>query len=150
MKKGLGLLLLAVVTFSCASNNSKEEKKKKEVAVKKVKEANISGKYTIFEVNGENLKGRDFGKKTPMMLLDNEKMNYSTHIGCNQINGKYTLKENSIKFLPGISTMMACPDNLESNYLKALNEVDNYKIENFMLKMYKGDKLKLVFQPLKR
>jgi len=150
MKKVLGLLLLAAITFSCANSGSqkKESKEvKKEVKAKKVE---ISGKYTILELNGVNLKDKDFGNKMPMMLLDGEKMRYSTNIGCNQINGKYTLEENSIKFLPGMATMMACPDDLEANYLSALSEVDSYKIENFMLKVYKGDELKIVFQPLKR
>ena len=150
MKKILGLLLLAAITFSCTSNSSKAEENKeikKEVQAKKV---DISGKYTILELNGVNLKSKDFGKKMPMILLDGEKMSYSTNIGCNQIGGSYTLEGNSIKFLSGMSTMMACPDKLEANYILALSEVDNYKIENFMLKAYKGDELKIIFQPLKR
>jgi heat shock protein HslJ len=150
MKKILGLLLLAAITFSCA-NSGLQKKGSKEVKKEvKAKKVEISGRYTILELNGVSLKDKDFGDKTPMMLLDGDKMRYSTSIGCNQIGGNYTLEGNVIKFLPGMATMMACPDDLEANYLSALSEVDNYKIENFMLKMYKGNELKVVFQPLKR
>jgi len=148
MKRVLAIVLMATLTFSCA-NDAKETKEVNTTEVK-VKKIDISGKYSILELNGESLKDKDFGGKMPMMILNKEEMKYSTNIGCNQIGGKYTIENNSIKFLPGMATMMACPDDLETKYLKALGEVDNYKIENFMLKAYKGDELKIIFQPLKR
>jgi len=150
MKKVLTLLLIATITFSCSSADKKVADNKKETVETKAVKKDISGKYTILELNGESLKGKDFNGKMPMMLLDGEKMRYSTNIGCNQINGSYTLEDSSIKFNPGMATMMACPDDLEKNYLSALEQADNYKIENFMLKVYKGDTLLIVFQPLKR
>ena len=150
MKRFFALLFIATVTFSCSSTDKASIADKEVIENEKPVKMDISGKYTILELNGNSLKDKDFGSKTPMMLLDKTKMRYSTNIGCNQINGGYKLEENTIKFLPGMATMMACPNDLESTYLKALEEVDNFKIENFMLKVYKGDELKIVFQPLKR
>jgi|LGVF01.2.fsa_nt_gb heat shock protein HslJ len=156
MRNILVFLFLATLTVSCGSNNKNESTDDaKEINVDEIKSnstthSSIVGKYTIFEFEGEKMADRDFGNKTPMMVFDGEKSNYSTSIGCNQIGGKYEIDDSKIKFLPGMSTMMACPDDLESRYSKALSEVDNYKVENFLLKIYKGDELKIVFQPLKR
>ena len=150
MKRVFVLLMIATITFSCSSSDKNISDNKKETVESTSAKTDISGKYTIFEVNGESLKDKDFGGKIPMLMLNGENMTYSTNIGCNQINGKYILENSTITFSPGMATMMACPDNLESEYVKALGEVDNYKVENFMLKVYQGDLLKIIFQPMKR
>jgi len=150
MRGIFALLLVVAVTFSCSTAGNKPTSDKKQTIEKAPAKMEISGKYTIFSLNGENLKDKDFGGKIPNMIFNKEEMKYSTHIGCNQIGGKYTQEESSIKFLPGMSTMMACPDNLEADYLKALAKVDNFKVENFMLNLYGGDELLIVLQPTKR
>lgn len=142
--------MIVAITFSCSISDKKMSDNKKEIVESTSVKTDISGKYTIFEFNGESLKDKDFNGKMPMLMLNDENMTYSTNIGCNQINGKYTLENSAITFLQGMTTMMACPDDLESEYIKALGEVDNYKVENFMLKVYQGESLKIVFQPMKR
>jgi len=149
MKKAFVIMLLATIISSCGSKKSSTEAKKETVEAT-TKSMEIGGRYTILELNGKRLTKEDVGDKIPTMLLDTKDMKYSTSIGCNQINGKFSLEGNSIKFMPGMATMMACPNNLESTYLAALDKVDNYKIENFMLKVYQGDELKIIFQPMRR
>ena len=59
---------------------------------------------------------------------------YSGHGGCNGVGGNYTLNDNMLSFAAGFSTMMACPElNLEHKYMKALEQVDSYKIEGDVL-----------------
>ena len=59
---------------------------------------------------------------------------YSGHGGCNGVGGNYTLNGNMLSFAAGFSTMMACPElNLEHKYMKALEQVDSYKIEGDVL-----------------
>ena len=156
MKKIFALLLIASITFACGSNKevAKEETaevvKEGEAVEAPTKNMEISGKYTILELNGSKLDKNDIGDDMPTMVLEGDSMRYSTNIGCNQINGSYTLKGDSIKFNPGMMTLMACPNSLEASYVVALEQVDNYKIEDYMLKVYQGELLKIVFQPLKR
>lgn len=142
MKRVFALLLLTTIIISCGSKTETPESTENVT--------DISGKYTILELTGSKLNSEDIGKVMSTMVFEKEGMKYSTNIGCNQINGSYTLNGNSIKILPGMSTLMACPNDLESSYLVALEQVDNYKIENFMLKVYQGDSLKIVFQPFQR
>ena len=159
MKKVFALLLIASITFACGSNKeaTKEGATEETVAANgtetvesPAKTMDVSGKYTILELNGAKLDKNDIGEDMPTMVLEGDSMRYSTNIGCNQINGSYTLKGDSIKFNPGMMTMMACPNSLEASYVVALEQVDNYKIEDYMLKVYQGELLKIVFQPLKR
>ncbi len=150
MKRVFVLLIITTITFSCSSSDKNISDNKKESVESASAKTDISGKYTILKFKGESLKDKDFNGKMPLLMLNGGNMTYSTNIGCNQINGKYTLEDSAITFLPGMATMMACPDNLESEYIKALGEVDNYKVENFMLKVYQGDLLKIIFQPMKR
>ena len=153
MKRVFAFLLLATIMVSCGSNNkssSTNEGNKDKATEATATTMEISGKYTILELNGSKLDKNDIGDDMPTMVLEGDSMRYSTNIGCNQINGSYTLKGDSIKFNPGMMTMMACPNSLEASYVVALEQVDNYKIEDYMLKVYQGELLKIVFQPLKR
>jgi len=150
MKNLFAILFIISSLLSCSSTENSITKSNKKVTDANSSKVIISGKYIILELNGDNLKNRKFKGQKPIILFNNEKMSYSTNIGCNQINGNYTIKGSNIKFMPGMATMMACPDNLESNYLKTLGEVDNYKIVNFKLQIYTGNDLKIVFLPLKK
>jgi heat shock protein HslJ len=61
--------------------------------------------------------------------------------GCNTYAGGYATPEPSkISFSQMLSTMKACPSNmdLESAYLKMLQEVDNYAIEGNVLSLKKA------------
>lgn len=150
MKNLFVILIIVSALFSCSSTEKSITKSNKEVVESSSNEIVVSGKYIILELNGENLKNRDFGDRMPIMSFNSEQKLYSTNIGCNQINGSYTIESDSLSFLPGMSTMMACPDDLEFNYIKTLGEVDTYKVEDFKLLVYKGGELRIVFLPLKK
>lgn len=69
--------------------------------------------------------------------------------GCNILMGRYTLDEThqKIDFAQVASTMMACPRlQDESAFLKALEEVDNYAIEEGVLWLKKGEHPLLSFE----
>ena len=162
MKRVFTLLLLTTIMISCGSNKKTSDENKEsteqvksggdEVAATEAsaKTMEINGKYTIFELNGSELNKEDIGDGMPTMIFEKDSMRYSTNIGCNQINGSYILEGDSIKFMPGMMTLMACPNSLEASYIVALEQVDNYKVEDFMLKVYQGELLKIVFQPMKK
>lgn len=60
--------------------------------------------------------------------------------GCNRLMGSYTLEEgNRIRFSQMASTLMACSDvPYEGEFLKALEQVDNYALHNDTLSLAKG------------
>ncbi|MGL6268985.1 MAG: META domain-containing protein, partial [Chitinophagaceae bacterium] len=61
--------------------------------------------------------------------------------GCNLYNGGFTIPAPlRISFTQMISTMKACPTNmeLESEYLKMLSEVDNYTLNGNVLSLNKA------------
>ena len=85
-------------------------------------------------------------KKGKILLKDGE---YAGNAGCNGMGGKYDidLKKQTIKFHPGFSTMMACPEmKLETKFRKYLNAVDNYEIDKDMMMLKVGDTAVLNFR----
>ncbi|MEN8138032.1 MAG: META domain-containing protein [Bacteroidota bacterium] len=148
MKKVLGIFIVILMFASCGTNS--KNSKNSDSTDKKDVPVDIIGKYTILKLDSLNLNDYDFGNKIPLIAFDNEKKTYSTNIGCNQISGKYEIDRSDIKMYLGVSTMMACPDDLEKRYIKALSEVDNFIIEDFQLKLYKNEDLRIVLLPTKR
>ncbi len=71
-----------------------------------------------------------YPEKKPFIRFDlaNSKINGNT--GCNGFSSKYSIKGNTIKFAPGISTMMACPGNGEKAFTEMLKKVNGYSISN--------------------
>lgn len=66
----------------------------------------------------------------------------SGNSGCNNYNGSYELDGNNIKFGEIASTMMYCEgpaSEVESNYLIALQNTDNYVFENGRLVLKQGE-----------
>ena len=85
-------------------------------------------------------------KKAKILLKDGE---YAGYAGCNGMSGKYDidLKKQTVKFYPGISTMMACPDmSLETKFRKYLEAVDNYEVRKDMMMLKVGDTQVLNFR----
>ncbi|MBY0486969.1 MAG: META domain-containing protein [Flavobacteriaceae bacterium] len=95
-----------------------------------------SGKYALAEtkwklvqLNGKavaSTSGKDF-----FINLDSKSGKFSAYAGCNSISGSYVMKaETKLAFSKIISTRMACPNmDLETNFIKTLEKVDNYMIE---------------------
>jgi heat shock protein HslJ len=75
--------------------------------------------------------------------------NISTKVGCNQMGfGYFLLPDQSLKITPGMSTMMACPENtMESEYAQVLPTLDNYRLsKEGKLSLQKGKEVMAVFQ----
>ncbi len=67
---------------------------------------------------------------------------------CNQIMGQYVAnaEDGTITVKPAGTTMMFCPDiQTEERYVKALEQVNRYKMRGNTLTMYRDDELLIVF-----
>lgn len=85
-------------------------------------------------VNGDDL------HRPPEIALDPESHRASGSGGCNRIMGEYELKGDSLTFARMASTMMACPDGMETEqkFLKALRQVKRWRITKEQLVLMNG------------
>lgn len=94
---------------------------------KQVPVSELGGRWNIVEVNGEKVQ-RD---NLPYIEFDTATKRLHGNAGCNHFNASYQFensKSSAIKVLPGVSTLMACPDmELEDKVLSALNTVSSVK-----------------------
>ena len=90
----------------------------------------------------KKLMGRDPENKSnkDFLLVFDAEGRFSAFVGCNNLGGKYEIKEgNQILFGKVISTMMACVDmTTEQEFKKILEIVDNYTINDKKLSLNKA------------
>jgi heat shock protein HslJ len=87
--------------------------------------------------------------RPPEIVLDPESHRASGSGGCNRIMGGYELKGDTLTLARMASTMMACPDGMdtEQKFLKALGQVKRWKIAGQQLELMDGTaKVILVFE----
>ena len=93
--------------------------------------------WRLIELNGKKIKQK--GKKDFFIQLNSSDGRFHGYAGCNTFNGSYAMpKSFEISFSNTISTMMACPDmDLESKFMKTLEEVNQYTIKGKFLLLLK-------------
>ena len=155
----LSTLIGASMLVGCAASSSQEsptESIRVDVAAPEVivpetrlqevywKLIGVAGKAVIEETHG----------REAYMILRLEDRRLQGFGGCNILLGSYELNEAShkVKFSRVASTMMACPRlRDESEFLKALEKVEEYSIEEGVLLLQKEGKpvatFEAVYQP---
>ena len=102
-------------------------------------------RWELTEVNGVAV-------QTPKAHIefDDKAKKFSGHGGCNRIAGGYTITDAYITFSQVISTKMACADRevqkVETDFLKALNQVTGFEIKGDTLRLLRGDRPILTFK----
>jgi putative lipoprotein len=92
------------------------------------------------------------GKNFAQLVLDGSQNRYSGSSGCNRLTGTIELKDDSLNFGAGASTMMACPEPLmtqEQAFTKMLQSVTGYRIRGRTLELLAGDKTVAQFKAVK-
>ena len=80
-------------------------------------------KWQLIELNGKPVKG---SPKTHYVIFHSQEGRVEAKANCNIMLRNYKIKnELRLKIESGISTMMACPDDLEDQLVKVLDQVDN-------------------------
>ncbi|HLP38904.1 META domain-containing protein [Lacibacter sp.] len=79
-----------------------------------------------------------YPEKKPFIRFELGQSMISGNTSCNGFSSNYTMNGNSIRFAPGISTMMACPGNGEKTFTEMLQKVNKYALSddntlNFMI-----------------
>lgn len=91
--------------------------------------------WALTEMDGESVAPGDFPNGVPTLDLQLKQGKVFGHSGCNRMNGKITMGDDSVTFGPLTSTKMACPAmQFETRYLAALSgntltyELDGLKL----------------------
>ena len=93
-------------------------------------------RWKLVELNGQPIKGT---AETHYLYLHSDTRQAETKVDCNSISLNYRIvNELVISFEEGLSTLMACPDNLEGEYVKVLSTVDNLSTDGKRLTLNKA------------
>ncbi|HST09012.1 MAG TPA: META domain-containing protein [Terriglobales bacterium] len=81
------------------------------------------------------------GAHQPHFILSSKTHHLSGAGGCNRVMGSYEMKDEQLTFSQMVSTMMACPQGMdtEKTFLDALRKAQRWKIEGQNLALMDGD-----------
>lgn len=95
-------------------------------------------KWEIIEVMGKSIKS---SPQTHYLIFHSKERRLEAKANCNMLLRDYVIRKLSkIKINQGISTLMACPDNLESEFTNALDQADNISIIDKQLTLFNQNK----------
>lgn len=99
-------------------------------------------RWQIVALRGKPIDG---APETHYIIFHSKEGRLEAKINCNVILSDYRITNQlQLKISQGISTRMACPDNLESELIKALDMADNISVREETLTLNKGRMAPLV------
>lgn len=91
----------------------------------------LNGKWELTYVTGPRIAFEGlYTEKIPSIEFKVDEKQVGGNNSCNGYGGSFTLDGDKLAFGPMRSTMMACPGTGEETYMKALEKVNRYQIEN--------------------
>jgi heat shock protein HslJ len=127
--------ILAMFFLSCSSSKEDADIRLHDIwALESIKEEKIILDETI--------------KNLPVLEIYVAEERFHGNTGCNTLDGKVNIDEDKISFEGIVKTEMACPGNLEQNFITNLNKVNKYKIEKMRLYLFDEEKELLVFKKI--
>lgn len=93
--------------------------------------------WNVTSLLGKTLNADDMMKGLPSLnFSENEKLFGST--GCNNFTGSYKLDGAKLSLDPGAMTKMFCTESTEQDFLNAINQVTNVKMDGSTLILLNG------------
>ncbi|HUH26426.1 MAG TPA: META domain-containing protein [Flavobacterium sp.] len=106
----------------------------------------LQGKWELSYFNGKGISDHKF-LKTPYIEFENEAKKMSGNTSCNGINSTIDIEHDQIKFSKiAITKMMCIHENMESEFLKELPNINRYEIIKNELQLFSGKELKMKFR----
>ena len=126
-------MLLTLTLTQCSSSNTSDGTTANNISLE-----NTYWKLT--ELNGRPIPDAEEGKKELYIQLKSNDSSLAAFAGCNGVGGNYSLiPEKRVRFSNMISTLMACPElDMENEFKKVLETIDNYAISDDMLSLHKA------------
>lgn len=95
-----------------------------------------NSKWVLTELYGKKIKGNS---DSHYVVFHSENKQIEAKAGCNQLTFGYKIKNGlRLEVTPGISTMMACPDEVEETFKKMMMEADNISVNETTLTLNKA------------
>lgn len=110
--------------------------------------AELLGTYwKLVKLNGQRVRTPE-GMKEAHMILAGAESRVHGNAGCNNFFGQFQTSENTLTFSAMGSTMMACPQAMdtERDFLGALGATTRYEISGLFLELYAEDQLLAKFE----
>lgn len=88
--------------------------------------------WKIVTLKGEAVPPAEGSREAHVVLREDQGLRYSATVGCNMVGGALTLEGETIAFLPGPMTLMACPPPLdvqEHRLVEVLGAAARWRIE---------------------
>ncbi len=109
----------------------------------------LQATWELNSFNGNEIPANKY-LKTPFIQFENEETYMSGNASCNGIKGGIFIQNETIRFANIASTRMMCVhENMETEFLKELPSITNYKIIDNKLHLFSGDQLKMKFSKKK-
>lgn len=106
----------------------------------------LNGAWILENLNGKTIEQPNGRAKIPQIKIDVNELKYSGNGGCNNIFGNITVDGNTISFGPAAATRMACENSIESEFLTALKNISEWKIENNRLNLLQNGNAIVIFK----
>ena len=105
--------------------------------------------WKLVELNGEIVNTPE-GMKEAQMILAGAESRVHGNAGCNNFFGQFKTSENTLTFSAMGSTMMACPQAMdtERGFLAALGATTRYEISGLFMELYAEDQLLAQFEAI--
>jgi uncharacterized lipoprotein NlpE involved in copper resistance/heat shock protein HslJ len=108
----------------------------------------INKNWKLIELNGKEISvNAESGNEVPFLSLTKDNIRVFGNTGCNNLMGYFKVESDygdkgKLEFLQMVTTRMACRDvNYEQDFLKALEDCNNYSIINDTLSLKKDGEL---------
>ncbi|MBL7700135.1 MAG: META domain-containing protein [Chitinophagaceae bacterium] len=133
-------LAIALLLLACA--NGCTPTSKPNTAPEQTEDVSLTNTYwKLFELNGNPVAPDSTMRSIPHFILGAADNKFHGNTGCNSMSGSYELKDPlGIRLSKIISTRMACMNTmeLESGFLRVLEQADNYVITGDTLALNKA------------
>ncbi|MBW4361832.1 META domain-containing protein [Flavobacterium taihuense] len=103
--------------------------------------------WVLEKINGQKMSLTDFTKELPNLEINSSTNQFMGFAGCNRMNGSVFFERGLLRFSNIITTRMTCgPNNKENEFLKSLQNITKYKVENMRLTLTNPSGEELVFK----
>ena len=106
----------------------------------------LNGKWELTMIDNESVTASSFSNGLPFIEINIKERMVNGNTGCNSFSGKVSSEGEKIKFENILSTEMACQYQRDKEFFDALQNCNNYFIDNGILTLKSDDAVRAVFQ----
>lgn len=127
-------------------NDSDTDFKKTDGCGKYITDYRLHDIWVLEELNGYKVFVTDYQKELPRIEIHAEENKFMGFGGCNSISGSLFFEKDLLRFDNITSTLMACTNNKEDEFVKALKNATAYSIKNNRLTLSNSSGKLLIFK----